>query len=154
MGVPIMMILLQKKSFICIWMERDNLTLAVFNIKVKIWIHSTQVPKQLQILSKQRKGTGNKQNFFTYTYNVKCKLSVLKHHEGILGNRSIMQHILNLSTRHEWSTPYPDHFTQGEWDCGTAWKRQVSSRASLDVLENRQTPFHCWGVETMSYLST
>ena len=35
MGVPIMMILLQQKSFTCIWMERDNLTLAVFNMKVR-----------------------------------------------------------------------------------------------------------------------
>jgi len=36
--------------------------------------------KQLQMLSKQRKGTGNKGNFFTYTYNVKCKVPVLKYH--------------------------------------------------------------------------
>ena len=35
MGVPTTMILLQQKSFICIWMERDNLTFAVFNTKVK-----------------------------------------------------------------------------------------------------------------------
>jgi len=33
MGVPTMMILLQQKSSICIWMEKDNF--AVFNIKVK-----------------------------------------------------------------------------------------------------------------------